>query len=84
MNVDPGITLIFLASAVAVHLFLAFFQASDVKWAPDLNHKQATLWYLFIWLVPFIGIIVARKRFTQPATKASSYYDDSNETVDPF
>jgi hypothetical protein len=71
-------------ATLAVHVCLAIFESNEIRWIPRLKSRSAVLWHIVVWLLPFIGVAIARKELHLPKTKGSGHPDGSNAHQDIF
>jgi hypothetical protein len=44
------------------HLFMAYFVTIELNDYPLLNKSKKAIWYLFIWLLPVVGTLLAYRK----------------------
>ncbi|MEH6556337.1 MAG: hypothetical protein V7708_00985 [Oceanicoccus sp.] len=75
---------VWLMAALVVHVFLAIFESNEIRWVPKLSTRSALFWHLVVWLLPFIGVGIARKELHLPKTKGTGHPDTNNANQDLF
>lgn len=75
---------VWLLAALIIHIVLAGFETASMRWVPSLSRSKFILWVLFVWLVPIIGIAVARGSLRLARTKGDGHPDTSRDHIQVF
>ncbi len=79
-----GSIFVWILAALIVHIVLAGLETASMRWVPSLSRIKFTFWALFVWLVPIIGIAVARSSLKLPKTKGDIHPDTSRDHIQVF
>ena len=71
---DSGLTLL-IGSILVFHALLALFTIHELIEHPLINKTIKSIWFLVIWLIPFVGVAVFRKRYK--LEKVTGKYDNN-------
>lgn len=73
-----------IIAAFVVHIVLAVLESNEIRWLIHLRRHKAIMWHIIVWLIPYIGVAVARSTLHLPKTKGDVETDTSTSHIQPF